>query len=143
MTVNLWQCRDLCDPFTCAKCNFFFYEIKLRLFPRKKNHRRSFHERRVGTFNVCKYMIISPYHGSKVEIRKMCSSTNVSSQTSSSSSLGKLDISSTKINDFCNFAETNLRSNSYKMIIHLLYFSPIILLVRMNWNGLTWATTKV
>ena len=29
------------------------------------NCRRSFHERWVGTFNVCKYMIISPYHGSK------------------------------------------------------------------------------
>ena len=68
--------------------------------------------------------MISPYHGSKVEIKKMCSLINVSSQTNSSASLGKSDISSAKINDFFDFSEKKLEIKFLQDENPLIVFSP-------------------
>ena len=68
--------------------------------------------------------MISPYHGSKVEIKKICSSKNLSSQTNSSASLGKSDISSAKINDFLDFAETKFEIEFLQDDNPFIIFSP-------------------
>jgi hypothetical protein len=77
---------------------------------------------------------MSPYHGLDDDTRKMCLSTNESTWITSSSNHGKSDINSTKTNDFLDLAEAKLRSNSCKMKIHLLYFPPMIRLVREYLN---------
>ena len=68
--------------------------------------------------------MISPYHGSKVDINKMCSSINVSSQTNSSPSLGKSDISSAKINDFFDFCRNKLEIEFLQDENPFIIFSP-------------------
>ena len=103
-----------------------------------RNRRRSSRKRWVGVLCVCIYTIISPCHGSNVEIKKMCSSTNVSSQTNSSASLGKSDISSAKIKDFFDFAETKSRSNSCRMTVHCYIFPQSSYgwgKIETNWHG--------
>ena len=61
--------------------------------------------------------MISPYHGSNIEIKKMCSSTNISSHPNSSVSLGKSDMSSAKTKDFFDFAEIKFLQNDNPFII--------------------------
>jgi hypothetical protein len=73
---------------------------------------------------------MSPYQRSDDEMRKMCSSTNKSIWITSSSNRGKSDINSAKTSDFLDLAEEKSISNSCKMTIHLLYFPPMIRLVR-------------
>ena len=50
-------------------------------------------------------MSISPYHGSKVEIKKMCSSENESSSMVTSSSTRNSTMSSANTKDFEDFED--------------------------------------
>jgi hypothetical protein len=74
---------------------------------------------------------MSPYHGLDDATRKMCSSVNESTWITSSSNHGKSDINSMRTSDFLDFVEAKSRSNSCKIKIHLLYFPPMICMVRM------------
>jgi hypothetical protein len=62
--------------------------------------------------------------------RKMCSSADESTWITSLSNRGKLDINSAKTSDFLDLDEVKSRSNSCKMTNDLLYFPPMICLVR-------------
>jgi hypothetical protein len=73
---------------------------------------------------------MSLYQGSNDETRKMCSFANELTWITSSSNRGKSNINFAKTSDFLDLAEAKSRSNSCNMIIHLLYFPPMILLVR-------------
>ena len=57
-----------------------------------------------GYFKVWRYIRISPYQGSEVDIKKMCSSGNESFSTTTFSSIGNSAISSTKMKDFLDLA---------------------------------------
>jgi len=72
---------------------------------------------------------MSPYKGSNDETRKMCLFAKKSTWIKSLSNYGKSDINSAKTSDFMDFVEEKSRLNSCKMIIHLLYFPPMICLV--------------
>lgn len=66
--------------------------------------------------------MMSPYHGSNVQIRKRGSLAKQSSAPFSISVWGKSHNSSTKIKDFFDLDFSNSKSNSCRMTIHFEYF---------------------
>lgn len=67
-------------------------------------------------------MMIYPYHGAKVLIRKRDLSGKESSATFSFSVRGKSHYNSENTNDFIDLGLINSKLNSCRMIFHLEYF---------------------
>ena len=68
--------------------------------------------------------MISPYHGSRVLIKKNISSGIYSSGRDERESEGRKQIKSAKTNDFFELEIVNSKSNSWRMTIHFDYFHP-------------------
>ena len=65
--------------------------------------------------------MISPYHGSRVLIKKSVSSGMYSSERDGGEFEGKEKIKSAKMSDFFDLAVVNSKSNSWRMKIHFEY----------------------
>jgi hypothetical protein len=68
---------------------------------------------------------ISPYQGFEDMIRNMSPFIGDSSGITSHDSTKSSEMSSAKTNDFLDFTETKSKSNSWRITIHLMIFSPI------------------
>ena len=69
-------------------------------------------------------MVISPYHGSRVLMRKRVSSVMCSSKLEGVEADSKEKMESEKANDLFDLAVVNSKSNSWRITIHFEYFPP-------------------
>ena len=70
--------------------------------------------------------MISPYHGSRVLIKKSVSSGMYSSKRDKEKLEGREQIKLAKTNDFFDLVVVNSKLNSWKMTIHFEYCPPTI-----------------